>query len=248
MSRRSLLLPVLFVLAGCGARSELWTPDADCVPLTIGIFGNPGAYDKSQFEGWLRGAGAGVARVQTTSTEALTEDALRPHDVVVLDWLTRDYTASEATTLATWIESGGGVMAMSGYDNVTTDDWHANSLLAPLGVAYSGPLIEGPVTDFAPHPITEGLESVVFKGGYAISELGGDTHVHTPIATLPAGADGSDVNVGYAIESGDGRAFVWGDEWIEFLSEEGSDFPPDLWIQAFAWLAPKDRCRLKPAE
>jgi hypothetical protein len=247
MVRRFCVICLVFTAAACGARSELPAPDpdrdAECTPLDIGIFGNPGAYGSSDFEDWLTASGASVQRIQTTSGEPLTAETLQPFDVVVLDWLTRDYTASEAATFAAWVAAGGGVMSMSGYDNVTTDDWHANSLLAPLELAYSGPLLSGPVTDLAAHPITAGLTSVVFEGGYAISDLGGDASIRTPIAFLPAA--GGKVNVGYDVRMGTGRAFVWGDEWIEFLSK-GSMFPPQLWVQVFEWLSPASTCVLTP--
>lgn len=234
---------VVLTTAACGARSELGSADAKCTPLTIGILGNPGAYSASDFEQWLTTSGATVQRIQTSPAEPLTAETLQPFDVVVLDWLARDYTASEAATFAAWLSAGGGVASMSGYDGVPANDWHANSLLAPLEVAYSGPLLSGPVTDLAAHPITVGLGSVVFEGGYAISDLGGQASTRTPIASLPAA--GGDVNVGYAIQMQAGRAFVWGDEWIEFLTKPSS-FPPRLWVQVFGWIAPKHACALTP--
>ncbi len=38
---------------------------------------------------------------------------------------------------------------------------------------------------------------------------------------------------------GQGRAFLWGDEWIEFESESSS-MPQisQLWLQVFNWIAP----------
>jgi hypothetical protein len=247
MVRRLCAAFLVLAATACGARSELRDADADtdaaCRPLNIGILGEPGWYSSSDFDPWLLLSGAGVQRIQTTPGEPVTEATLQPFDVVVLDWLTRDYTAPEAATFAAWVAAGGGVVSMSGYVNVTTDDWHANSLLAPLEVAYGGPLLSGPVTDLAAHPITAGLTSVVFEGGYAISDLGGDASTRTPIAFLPAA--GGEVNVGYDIQMGTGRAFVWGDEWIEFLSK-GSMFPPRLWVQVFEWLSPASTCVLTP--
>jgi hypothetical protein len=113
--------------------------------------------------------------------------------------------------------TGGGVVSMTGYDGNPTDDWHANSLLAPLQVAYGGALLSGPVTSFVSHPITVGLTSVTFAGGYAISDLGGAGSTRTPVAFL--NPNGGTVNAGVAIQMGAGHAFVWGDEWIEFDSE-----------------------------
>lgn len=241
-----LVLATATATAACGARSALGDPSTACEQLGIGILGNPGAYNGADFEQWLTMSGATVQRIQTTPGEPVTAATLQAFDVVVLDWLTRDYAASEAATFAAWVAAGGGVVSMTGWDNITTDDWHPNSLLAPLEVAYGGPLLNGPVTDLAAHPITDGLTSVVFKGGYAIEDLGGNASVRTPIASLPAaGAAGGKVNVGYAIQMGKGRAFAWGDEWIEFTSE-GQMFPPQLWVQAFAWIAPARRCVLTP--
>lgn len=221
-------------------------PDtAACTQLNIGIFGKAGSNASSNFQQWLEKSGTSVQRIQTTTTVPLTADVLKPFDVVVLDWLPRDYTAAEAATFATWVSAGGGVASMTGYDNVTTDDWHANSLLAPLGVAYAGPLRSGPVTDFVTHPITAGLTSVTFNGGYAVSDLGGTASTRTPIAFL-ADASGK-VNAGIAIQSGAGRAFVWGDEWIEFDSE-WSTLPAikQLWVQVFRWVSPTNKCTLVP--
>jgi hypothetical protein len=247
MVRRLCAAFLVLAATACGARSELRDADADtdaaCRPLNIGILGEPGWYSSSDFDPWLLLSGAGVQRIQTTPGEPVTEATLQPFDVVVLDWLVRDYTASEAATFAAWLAAGGGAASMSGYNGHPVDDWHANSLLAPLEIAYAGPLISGPVTDLATHPITAGITSVVFEGGYAISDLGGHASARTPIASLPAA--GGDVNVGYAIQMGTGRAFVWGDEWIEFTSNEAI-FPPKLWVQMFAWISPPNACTLTP--
>ncbi len=218
---------------------------ATCSQLNIGILGKAGSNASSNFQSWLQKSGTTVQRIQTTTGQPLTAATLQPFDVVILDWLPRDYTTAEAAILATWISAGGGVASMSGYDNNTTDDWHANSLLAPLGVGYGGPLRSGPVTDFATHPITAGLTSVTFNGGYAVSDLGGSASSRTPIAFLadPSGK----VTAGFAVQMGAGRAFVWGDEWIEFDSE-WSTLPAikQLWVQIFGWVAPTNKCALVP--
>jgi hypothetical protein len=218
-----------------------------CQHLNIGILGNPGADASANFQTWLTMAGTSVQRIQTATGTPLTAADLQPFDVVILDWLTRDYTPAETATFAAFVAAGGGVVSMTGYDNNTTDDWHANSLLAPLEVAYSGPLLSGPVTTFATHPITAGLTSVTFNGGYAISDLGGTNSTRTPIAFLSPG--GGQVTAGYAIQMGSGHAFVWGDEWIEFDSE-WSTIPQikQLWVQVFAWISPANKCALDPPQ
>jgi hypothetical protein len=222
---------------------ETGTPDtAGCTHLNIGIFGNAGANPSANFQQWLEKSGTSVQRIQTTAGTPVTAATLQPFDVVILDWLTRDYTPAEAATVAGWIQGGGGLVSMSGYDNVTTDDWHANSLISTLGVKYEGPLLNGPVTMFATHPITAGLTSVTFAGGYGIGDLGGTASTRTPIAFLPG-----NVNAGVAIQMGAGHAFVWGDEWIEFDSE-WSTLPQikQLWVQVFGWISPANKCALQP--
>jgi hypothetical protein len=217
---------------------------AGCARLNIGIFGNPGSNSSSNFEQWLTRAGTSVTRIQTTADEPLTGATLVPFDVVVLDCLTRDYSADEVTSFAAWVTTGGGVAAMSGYHDDPTVDWRANSLLAPLGVAFGGERAWGPATTFAMHPITKGLTSVTFTGGYAITDLGGASSVRTAIAFLPSTPARP---VSFAIQMGSGRAFLWGDEWIEFDSEWAA-LPeiPQLWVQAFAWIAPMTACALNP--
>ena len=215
-----------------------------CSHLNIGILGNPGARDSSNFQQWLVNSGTSAKRIHTTGSEALTRETLEPFDVVVLDWLTRDYSSEEAAIFADWVSAGGGVVSMSGYVNNTVVDWHANSLLAPLAVAYGGPLLSGPVTRFAVHPVTAGLTSVTFLGGYEVTDSGGSASTRTPIAFLP---DATGTVAGVAVEMGKGRAVVWGDEWIEFDSE-WSTLPEiaQLWVQLFGFIAPKNKCELMP--
>jgi hypothetical protein len=218
-----------------------------CSQLNIGIFGNPGSNASSNFQQWLVMSGTSVQRIQTTSSVPLTAATLQPFDVVVLDWLVRDYSTAEAAIFTTWVTAGGGVASLSGYSNTPANDWHANSLLAPMEVAYSGPVLNGPVTQFATSPITVGLTSVTFEGGYAISDLGGTASTRTPIALLPSSTGAGTVPVGYAIEMGAGRTFMWGDEWIEFDSQ-WSTLPEikQLWVQVFGWIAPTNKCALTP--
>jgi hypothetical protein len=236
-------------LVGDGATQE----SGNCQHLNIGILGNPGSNPSSNFQAWLVSAGTSVQRIQTTApTPTITASTLQPFDVVILDWLTRDYTAAEASVLAAFVSAGGGVVSMSGYDNTSVDDWHANSLLAPLAVAYTGSLLDstgGQVTDFATHPITAGLTSVTFNGGYEIADLGGSASVRTPIAFLPDPSGAGVVTVGYAIQMSKGRAFVWGDEWISFDSE-WSTLPEikQLWVQVFTWVSPTNTCTLQPPQ
>lgn len=221
--------------------ADVSTPD--CTRVNIGILGNPGMNASSNFQRWLEARGTNVQRFQTTVDVPLTAEALKPFDVVILDWAPRNYTADEAAIFGAWVAAGGGVASMTGYDDNTTDDWRVNSLLSQLGLAYRGDRVWGPVMDFAANPITAGLTSVTFTGGYPVADLGSGTSTLTPLAFVSA--NGARVPVAYAVQMGTGHAFVWGDEWIEFDSE-WSALPqiPKLWLQIFSWIAPGDRCTL----
>ncbi len=211
--------------------------DGICDCLRIGIIGSPGTNPSADFQAWLQAKGTTVERTQTTAGEAFDAQLLSKYDVLVLDRLPRQYTATEAAALAAWVESGGGFISMTGYTGNAAPDFYTNTLLAPFGLAYQGGLLNGPVTSFATHPVTKGLTSVTFLGGYMVGDPGAAGVTSTVIASLPAGP------VGYAVESGNGRGVVWGDEWIEFDSE-WKTIPEiqQLWVNVLAWIGPRNSC------
>jgi hypothetical protein len=216
------------------------SPDAaGCNVLNIGIIGNPGSNPSSNFQTWLTKAGTTTTRIQTTANLPFTANDIAPYQVIVLDQLARDYTPTEAAVVKAFVENGGGLISMTGYNGSVTD-WRANAMIGLLGVTYGGSLVSGPVTTFVPHPITNGLTSITFAGGYVVSENGPSTNTRTAIGSISAG------NVAYAIQAVKGRAFVWGDEWIEFDSE-WTTLPEvkKLWVNIFGWVAPGG-CPLNP--
>lgn len=211
-----------------------------CESLNIGILGIPGENASSDFQTWLKNAGTTTTRVQTNPNDVLTADVLAPFDVVVLDHLKHTHTQAEAQAFKTWLSSGKGAMSMTGYLDLEEVDFLANPLLATVGLEYAKPWIEDAGPTFVPHPTTQGITQMTFLGGYVIKEIDGSTATRTPIASTQQGT------VGEVAELGQGRAFVWGDEWIEFDSE-WSKLPEvqQFWVNIFAWLAP-NRCKLQP--
>lgn len=211
-----------------------------CQSLNIGILGVPGENASSDFQVWLKNAGTTTTRVQTNEKDVLTSDVLAPFDVVVIDRLKHKHSSAEAEAFKTWLSSGKGAMSMTGYLDLEEVDFLANPLLATVGLGYSKPWLNGPITSFVPHPITQGITEMTFLGGYVIKEVDGSTATRTAIASASQG------KVGYVAELGQGRAFVWGDEWIQFDSE-WSKLPEvqQFWVNIFGWLAP-NRCKLTP--
>ena len=54
-------------------------------------------------------------------------------------------------------------------------------------------------------------------------------------------------NIGRAAVVGEGRVFVWGDEWVTYSSEWAARFDYQVdrfWVNSVAWLSPPRNCRL----
>ncbi len=207
----------------------------------IGIMGAPGANPSSNFQAWLETQGAIVTRFEdTASAPTLQRAVLETFDLVIVDWLQRDYTMAESTTLATWVQEGGGLMVMTGHDSGATADRQV-SLLAAVGPSFdlaAGPL-NGPAT-LLPHPTTVAsdgtttLPPVTFNGGLRTTVPASMTATIVPMAEI-----GTNI-VGVAGPYGTGRLLLFGDEWIEFDSE-WSTMPaiPQFWLDTVTWLAPE---------
>jgi hypothetical protein len=211
--------------------------DGICDCLAIALVGTSGSLAASQFQQWLIDRGASADRIDPPLVDATVLDV---YDVVILDQLTRAYTPAEAMAFDDWVNAGGGLMAMTGHTSspVSAQQW-PNGILGPMGLEYQGELlINGPVTDFLPHPITMGLTSVTFTGGFeVVATVAGQSDV---VARFPGM-----IPIAQAQERGAGKVFVWGDEWIEYDSEWAA--LPEitlLWTNIFEWLTPASVCSL----
>ncbi|WP_434421279.1 hypothetical protein [Nannocystis pusilla] len=214
--------------------------DGICDCLNIAIFGNEGANPSAEFQAWLEAQGTQVDRISLdiTPIDAVT---LEKYDIVILDWLVRNYSADEAAIIKTWVEAGGGLMSMTGHTNNQTVVDRPNSIIAPMGLAYNNSqgFFSGPVTQWAQHPITEGITSVSFYGGLYVDITEDGVAVNEVIGTLPQGP----VAVGQTRI--DGKLFIFGDEWIEFDSE-WQQIPQikQFWVNILAWLSPQNFCTI----
>jgi hypothetical protein len=233
-------------VAACGARSELLvdqlgTEQGAPGPATprIVFFGTAGTYDEDALLAFLQAYPATVTRLGTNASP-VTADSLAAFDIVILDQLTRSFDGSEATALAAWVHGGGSVMSLTGFVNTDSDWSWPNSLLAGLPLQYvSGLVIDTPspssVTDFASHPVTAGLHEVPFWGGYRVTLTGNCDGATQTVAFVPAGP------VGAVCEHGSGRAYLWGDEWVEYSSEwTPATDAQQFWQDAIDWLARRD--------
>jgi hypothetical protein len=217
--------------------------DGICDCLRIGIIGSPGSNPSANFQSWLEARGTSVERTHLSAAETFDSALLNKYDVVIFDRLPRAYSPEEAETLKTWVEARGGFVSMTGYTGAPEPDFYTNTLLAPFGLEYQPGLHSEPVTMFAPHPVTVGLTSVTFAGGYLVKDLGSVGGKSTVIGSISAGP------VAFVHERAKGRAVVWGDEWIEFDSEWKS-LPEieKMWVNIIAWIGPQDSCEVSVPE
>lgn len=212
--------------------------DGICDCLAIAIVGTSGGLASSQFQQWLIDRGSSADRIDPAVIDgAMLDD----YDVVILDQLTREYTAAEASAFDTWVSAGGGLMSMTGHtaSPVSAQQW-PNTILGPMGLEYQGPLLNGPVTDFELHPLSLGLTSVTFLGGFEV--VAANPAANDVVGRLPTGAV-----AGMAQERALGKLFVWGDEWIEYDSEwESLPEITQLWVNIFEWITPVSLCTPPP--
>jgi hypothetical protein len=215
--------------------------DGICDCLNIALVGNQGANPSAEFQAWLEAQGTQVDRISTNPNELLDKATLNKYDIIILDYLVRGYTPDEAMTTQTWVEAGGGLMAMTGFTNQQFAADRPNTLIKPMGLSYntSKGFFSGPVTQFVAHPITMGLTSISFFGGLYVDIVQDGVGVNKTIMTLPQGP------VGVVQERKNGRLFIFGDEWVEFDSE-WKNIPQikQFWVQTLSYLGPKESCQV----
>ncbi|WP_437828683.1 hypothetical protein [Sorangium sp. So ce1153] len=218
--------------------------DGVCDCLRIATLGEPGRWgDGDVFEAWLNKRSINGA-VDLNDAE-LTAEELSKHQVIVVQDVSvigRAYSSAEVEALSDWIAKGGGLMTLIGYGDPDERE-NVNTLLEPLGVGYDEQQIlprQGgstiPITEWGgAHPVLDGIQAVGVDTGYPVAGEG------TTLAT----GDGYDVLK--ALESGDGRVLVWGDEWITYNSEwvEHPDYQVErFWLNAIKWLTPANECQV----
>src|SRR5512133_2634952 len=106
---------------------------ADCVcpPFNVAVMGKPGKWGSvrngdppTALMDWLNSSSAGTARADNfTDRTTLTPDFLATYNVIILASLSEDsdngpwwtFSADEIAVFRSWVENGGGVIALSGY-------------------------------------------------------------------------------------------------------------------------------------
>ncbi len=205
----------------------------------LALLGDPGSNPGANFAEWIGQRGPVVDRHLTgPSLEGFTVTKLESYQVVLLDFLAPTALLGiSPQDLANWVERGGRVIALSGYGDYPEVVAVQNRLLEPVSLGFvSDTPVWGPVTQFEPHPITDGLDSLTFVGGREVS--------HDPLDEVIMTVSDAAVPVGVVATRGAGRLFLFGDEWVTFDSEWVA--MPEIeqfWVNVFDWLG---GCKLTP--
>lgn len=215
--------------------------DGICDCLRIATLGVPGRWGEGDvFETWLNSRSNNGA-VDLGDT-VLSAEVLSPYQVIVAQDLSTGhvYSAEEVQALDAWVKAGGGFMTLIGYADPDMLD-NVNMLLSSFGLSYGPdqalPRRGGqtvPVTEWLPHPVTEGITQIGVDNGYVVQ--GG-----SPIAT----EQGAQMLIPFETELG--HVLAWGDEWITYNSEwtEHPEYQVELfWVNAIKWLTPSSDCQV----
>jgi hypothetical protein len=120
-----------------------------CTCITIasiglpGHYGAPGGDNTDSFTSWLDTQSSASVDMYTTQP-AITPAFLAAYDVVILQWMTAGnggpywtFSASEVADVEAWVRSGGGIVALSGYDSSSAEVVPLNQLLSFTDISYN---------------------------------------------------------------------------------------------------------------
>lgn len=237
---------------------------------TVGRFGAvPGADGRDAIVEWLNERSSAVARHVVQPT-AITPEFLAPYDIVLLQNLNEwRFTSDELRVFEEWVRTGGGVFALAGYmSDGASEVEPTNDLLSFSGMKFNAQSTSGDTSTAlgvcgyclgttykqagfnGEHPISQGVTAV---GAFQGRSIYGDGVIV---------ASEADVIFGMTKNVGDGRVFLFHDEWITYNSQwssgtisgceannECSGMNPretyqvaQLWYNSLRWLAPMASC------
>jgi len=218
---------------GQGPEQPLNCDDAGhCSCVNIASIGQPAHYgDTTAFTDWLN-AKSTAAVDMYTAHPTLTPDFLSKYDVVLIQWLTAGnsgpywtFTDDEVAALKAWVNDGGGLIALSGYDSNSQEVVPLNRLLSFSDISYDADDVLAacpssvasscycwgnsvPLGPWAAGPIGKSLTQVGAFHGRSINPG-------------TASVDCSDASHVYAVHEtiGKGRVVAYTDEWVTYTSQ-----------------------------
>jgi len=153
-----------------------------------------------------------TAGYQIVALYDLTPASLNQCDAVFLPQPMREaqtYTDQEITDIQTYVAGGGGLLAISdgGWSSDNTVE-NFEALLAPYGVGFEDHPTKGEghvVTDFVPHPVTQGLSSVGLNYQRPLAQIA------APATDLTVGSGDDDCLVAVDAAAGAGNVVIISD-------------------------------------
>lgn len=192
----------------------------------LGTFGAvPGMDGTDAITAWLNANSTGTADYSATKP-AITAEYLAPYDVIVIQDLSAwaAFTADELAVFNAWLSAGGGVISLNGYSANGLEMNNVNALLAASGMSYvpnsdtfgnnTGVTCaycygnSVPQGGWTAHPISANITYVGAFHGRSITP--GDAEV------VAQSAEGV---VAAAKQVGEGRVFMFHDEWVTYNSQ-----------------------------
>jgi hypothetical protein len=222
--------------------------DAGCTCIRIASIGHAGIFGAcgvngndgtGAFETWLNTQSTATVDTYATAKPTLTPAFLAPYDVIILQWM-RDipdsggegpiwnFSPDEVSALTDWVNAGGGLISLSGYDGDGQEVTPLNTLLSFAGITYhmdstyggncTGESCWGGACALTAwnttSPIGAHLTQVGIANGRSIS-VATDAGF-TPVVDCPC-PGGNDCAVHEDI--GKGHVFAFTDEWVTYTSQ-----------------------------
>jgi hypothetical protein len=252
----------------------------NCPCITVASIGHEGVWGPcstdttTAFQDWLNTQSTAKVDTFDATKPTLTADFLAKYDVIVLQWMVANgmkgndgapwqFSAAEVSALSDWVNAGGGIVALNGYqatDPTQIEDIYAtNQLLSFTDIQFNKDiqLTTTPGNSYC-WGGADGLGASIGDGGIAGT---GTWNTSTPIGfhvnavgaldmrsikSTTATVDCTDGTHNYAVHEqiGQGHVVAYGDEWITYSGEwkgRSADAGTGSCIQA-SYYTPGDPC------
>ncbi len=220
-------------------RPQTCDANGRCTCLNLAALGAIATYgagndNTAAFLDWLNTKSTAKVDIFKSRT-TLTSEFLAGYDVIILQNLTGwDFSADEVSAFAAWVQGGGGVVSLIGYEsNNANEVGPANALLSVSGMQYntddfpaegcpqdlamcpeSSPCCycwgnSVPITAWSPdHPVSANMQAVGAFRGRSVSPGAGWVFLTYLDRVL-----------GATQAVGEGQVLIFGDEWITYTSQ-----------------------------
>jgi hypothetical protein len=208
------------------------------------------------FTDWLNTKSSAAVDIYTTHP-TLTSALFAKYDVVIIQWLTDSnsgpywtFTDDEVNALKTWVNGGGGLITLSGYDSNPQEVVPLNRLLSFTDISYN----MDDVLASCPSSVSSMCYcwgNSVPLGPWASGPIGknvtqvGAFHGRS-INPGSATVDSSDSSHTYAVHEvvGKGRVVAYTDEWVTYSSQWLGTSPSN---NTSMYTNPSDTCYMHSA-